>query len=396
MKKLMILGAGIYQVPLIKKAKEMGFMTIVISIKGNYPGFNYADTVYYIDTTDSAKVLEVAQKENIDGIVTTGTDVAIATLGLVCEKMRLPGIKFSAATKVCDKKLMKEAFYQGMVNTAQYKEAATNISEYELINTCVQMQFPLVFKAVDSSGSRGIEIVKKREDILSAFNTVLSVTKQNYFIIEEFLNGQEFGAQAFVQNGKIEFVLPHGDYIFQSKTGVPIGHFVPYTIDMESNLITNEVVKAVKILGLDNCALNLDFIYAKNKIYVLEIGARCGATCLAELVSIWYGFDYYEKIIEVAMGIPVDFSPKNTSRVPNASKLLISSSTGKILNINNSIKNITDYYELQFDYTMGDFVKKFSVGSDRIGHIITVGETLNEAELKLNNCIKNISFEIEE
>ena len=35
MKKLMIMGAGIYQVPLIKKAKEMGIYTIVVSIPGS-------------------------------------------------------------------------------------------------------------------------------------------------------------------------------------------------------------------------------------------------------------------------------------------------------------------------------------------------------------------------
>ena len=38
MKKIMILGAGIYQVPLIRAAKEMGFFVIVVSIKGDYPG----------------------------------------------------------------------------------------------------------------------------------------------------------------------------------------------------------------------------------------------------------------------------------------------------------------------------------------------------------------------
>ena len=32
MKKLMIMGAGIYQVPLIKRAKEMGIYTIVVKI----------------------------------------------------------------------------------------------------------------------------------------------------------------------------------------------------------------------------------------------------------------------------------------------------------------------------------------------------------------------------
>ena len=61
-KKLMILGAGIYQVPLIKKAKEMGLETLVVSIKGNYPGIALADSFYEIDTRDYEKILE-PQKE---------------------------------------------------------------------------------------------------------------------------------------------------------------------------------------------------------------------------------------------------------------------------------------------------------------------------------------------
>ena len=35
----MILGAGIYQVPLIRTARRMGLYTIVVSIPGDYPGF---------------------------------------------------------------------------------------------------------------------------------------------------------------------------------------------------------------------------------------------------------------------------------------------------------------------------------------------------------------------
>ena len=81
MKKIMILGAGIYQVPLIETAKRMGLYTIVVSIPGNYPGFALADKVYYENTVDDEKILEIAREENIDGIVTTGTDVCVITIG---------------------------------------------------------------------------------------------------------------------------------------------------------------------------------------------------------------------------------------------------------------------------------------------------------------------------
>ena len=68
MKKILILGAGIYQVPLIKTAKRMGLYTIVASIPGNYPGFELADKVYYENTTDYKRILSIARKEKIDGI----------------------------------------------------------------------------------------------------------------------------------------------------------------------------------------------------------------------------------------------------------------------------------------------------------------------------------------
>ena len=51
-KKILILGAGVYQVPLILKAKEMGLYTIAASYAGPYPGLAIADEVWEIDTTD--------------------------------------------------------------------------------------------------------------------------------------------------------------------------------------------------------------------------------------------------------------------------------------------------------------------------------------------------------
>ena len=63
MKKVIILGAGIYQVPLIRKAREKDLYVIVISIPGNYPGFELADQIYYENTTDYKRILEIARAE---------------------------------------------------------------------------------------------------------------------------------------------------------------------------------------------------------------------------------------------------------------------------------------------------------------------------------------------
>ena len=119
----MILGASIYQVPLIKTAKKLGLYTIVASIPGEYPGFAIADKVYEINTTDKEAICRVCEEEQVDGICTTGTDVAVATIGYVCERLHLAGLSEHAAMLATDKAKMKEAFREGGVSASAFYRA---------------------------------------------------------------------------------------------------------------------------------------------------------------------------------------------------------------------------------------------------------------------------------
>lgn len=393
MKKILILGAGIYQVPLIKTAKEMGIYTIVASIPGNYPGFEYADKVCYENTVDYDAILKIAKEEQIDGIVTAGTDVAVITIGKVCDELGLCGLSFEAAQIAANKLLMKTKYEEYGVRTARFRQIPLDCPN--IPKEVETLTFPLIFKSVDSSGSRGIVRVDSVSEFDNALNEVKNNTRSDYFIIEEFIEGEEFGAQAFVYNGEVKFIIPHGDYVFQGDTGVPVGHFAPY--DLADNIVEDTKVQlnnAIKAMGLDNCAINADFILKDDKCYVLEIGGRSGATCLAELVSIYYGFNYYEKIILAALGEDPCFDCESHA-VPNASMLLTSDKDGMIISQSNDNVNDPDIVEIQFDYKMNDTVSKFRVGPHRIGHVITKGLTLDEAVDKLDSAMKNISIVVE-
>lgn len=389
MKKLMVMGAGIYQVPLIKTARKMGIYTIAVSIPGNYPGFGFADEVLHINTVDSEAVLKAAQERQIDGICTAGTDVAVTTIGRLNDAMGLSGISYESAKIATDKVLMKQAYEENGVRTAKYRKVYFNEDVREKTRG---LQYPLIVKIVDSSGSRGITRVDSPDKLQAAIINAQSFTRKDYFIVEEFIVGREFGAQAFVMDGKVRFVLPHGDYIFLGSTGVPAGHFAPYALSEEGQKDCIETAeKAIRAMKLDNCAVNCDFIMRDGKTYVLEIGGRSGATCLAELVSIYYGYDYYRKIIQVALGEKPDFPTDKA--VPNASKLLMSDRDGVICSLaNRNPKDDPDIVEVKFDYTVGDYVKKFHVGPNRIGHVITKGATLGEATSALDRALGNIEI----
>lgn len=373
MKKLMILGAGVYQVPLIRQAKDMGLYTIVASSPGSYPGFALADRSCCLDTRDQEGVLEAARAEGIDGICTSGTDVAVRSLGYVCQQLGLHGLSYEAAERATDKLLMKEAFYKKGVSTPHH-EKITSVQRVK--QAALKLGFPLMVKAVDSSGSRGVLIVEKEKQLEEAFLRARQVSHKSYVLAEEYIQAEEIGVDGFVKNGNLVFLAPHEKYLFQGgQATVPAGHSFPYRCSKKRlREIHRQMQLAVEAVGLDECPVNADVLVKGDKAWILEIGGRTGATCIPELISMHYGFPFYQRIIQNALGEPVQFPHvvKYMERVPCTGRLLMSPVDGVITGIDEEglDKLRGQGAQIAIDYPLGAPVKAMKDGTDRIGHVI--------------------------
>ncbi len=395
MKKILILGATLTQVPLIRTAKALGYYTIVASIDGDYPGFKEADEICYVDISDPESVLVEARRIGIDGVATCCMDTPVRAVGYVCEHLGLCGLSEESARICNDKYLMKDRFVENGVNTARYFKAN---SRDEVKNAMKQLNTPVVIKAVDLQASRGVFIVNSEEEALQRFEEIKKMSKHDYCIIEEFIDGIEFGAQAFVYNGEILFVLPHGDFNFCITTNVPVGHYAP--LDQPEHVIkaaTECATDSIKALGLNNCAINIDMIYKDGKVYMLELTGRAGATCLPELVSIYYGIDYYKMIVMMAMGEnPLEeFNKRSNKLTANASHFLYIEKDGILKQIINNNKSSDGISQLEFFVKPGDKINSFVDGKDKLGQIIVKGEDISKCKELLDCYMKNIEFELE-
>lgn len=390
MKKIMILGAGIYQVPLILKAKEMGLSPIVVSYPGPYPGFQLADKCIYLDTRDKEAILKAACSEDIHGICTTGTDVALRTLGYVTEQLHLSGPSYQSAQIVTDKFLMRSVLEEAGVCGIPFRRI---FSPEEAVETFFSFSGPVMIKAVDSSGSRGITRVETINEVPAAYDAARSVSRLPYVLMEKFIPGQEIGVDGFVVNHEIKLLLPHQKYVVTAgSTTLPGGHAFPYRAgDVLLSDIHHTVSLAVQATGLNDCAFNADVIVNGEKAYLLEIGGRCGATCIPELISIYCGFDYYKKILESALGLLPDFAASREN--PCMAKLLFSPVDGIITKIHQEALTALqkDGYIFSLDYCEGASVEKVKNGTDRIGHVILHTDredVLNQVIQKIYECIE--------
>ena len=386
MKKIVILGAGIYQVPLIIAAKKMGLYVIVVSIPGDYPGFACADKVYEINTTDKEAILAMAKEEQISAIVTTGTDVAVPTVGYVCDAMGLSGISYESAKLATDKAFMKVAFWRGGVTTAPFRV----IKSYEEAQAALkEIGLPAILKIVDKSGSRGITKINVAEALREAYDYAVQETGTDHMILEQFIHGHEIGIDAFVQNGQIKAIVPHDKLVFQTgRTGIPMGHICPMEGCSKSlsEKLEQETIKVIRALGLNQCAVNMDvFVTPDDDVYVIEAAGRCGATGIPEVMSGYLGVDYYEVILKNALGEIVEI-PSGVRR-PTASLLIHSQQSGCLDSISYEFDRISYVQEdsavsgvgwVQLDYKPGARIHAMENGTHRIGQAIFMADTTQE------------------
>ncbi|MBQ1947246.1 MAG: ATP-grasp domain-containing protein [Clostridia bacterium] len=394
-KRILILGGARGQVDIIKKVKELGHYAIVASIPGNFIGLALADEVFYIDISDPKAVSNCVRDHQIDAVVTACLDTGIPALGRACEDNGLVGLSAETAKISANKLLMKQMFMENGVSTAKYMVVRTAEDADMAKKT---LSFPLIIKAVDLQGSRGINIVEDPKDFDAMLSDTMNETKEDYCIVEEFIVGYEFGAQAFVYGGEILFIMPAGDITFRSGTNVPVGHYVPMNFNEETTArIEEQVTRAIKAIKLDNCAVNVDLLMRDGEIFVIELTGRIGANCLSQLTSIYYNIDINKMIVEAALGINPKPYFEATAKPGKCgyAKMLFSMQSGVVKKIENKNQENPNIYEITLWVDKGDLVNQFKNSKNCIGQVVVTGDSMEECESLMEEVLSNIVVELE-
>lgn len=391
-KRLLLQGASRGNLGLIKTAKAHGVYVVMTGMGGDFPCNPYADKFCYADISDPDAVLKVAMEEQVDGAIICCSDTGLRAIGRCNDKLHLTGLSEEAAVVSSNKYLMKDKLVEAGVRTAAFRKIKTND---ELDAFVSEIGFPVIIKAVDLQGSRGICIVHSEDTLFSSFTEVMSLTKQDYCIVEQFIVGTEFGAQSFVYQGNVLFVLPHGDETMMCHTAVPIGHYMPYSISKELyDDACIQVKNAIKALGFNNCAVNVDLIEKDGKAYIIELTGRVGANCLPELTSNYFGINYYEMILLTCLGeSPLPVFEKRGKPCATVAKMLRSDRSGIVKNISFNREFDSDI-DVHLFVSEGSEIRAFTNCNDAIGEIIAKGETIVECNKKIEKTKDLLKIEL--
>lgn len=391
MKKLMILGAGIYQLPAIKCAKQLGHKVITVDYYPFNIGHRFSDHYENISTVDCERVFFAAQKHKIDGIMTIASDVAVPTVAYVASKLDLSSITPEQATIMSSKIKSREFLHSKRLPAPLFKEV-TNLDEATKFFN--EIGPPLFIKPSDRSGSKGVGIINSLVDLYQKFPKAQSASLEGLVCLETFLEGTEVGCEAFCFNGVPKLIVITNKKL--TKDFVVCGHSLPCNLSPE---VVEQIKTAVRnvsmALDVQLGPVNLDIIVTENGPYIIDIGARLGGNGLPIIVGYSTGIDTIKLAVKIALGEKPNFHKKLTHfpvgvRIFGAPYKSILKSYEDVEDICNRFKDIIDLVIL---YKPGEKVYAFTEGGNTIGYVIARGKDLENVISTMDAVERCLNFQ---
>ena len=398
-KKIMILGASVLQLPAIVQAKEMGLHVIAVDMDPEAVGFRTPDIQReIISTIDTERVLGVARRLKIDGIMTLASDMPMRTVAAVAHELCLVGVTEDTAFKTTNKEAMRNALYDAGVPIPMY-HCVKNQEEFnEAVNEIISHGLRCIAKPADNSGSRGIYLLDDTSEMtkVKAYNHAKINSRNGDVLVEEYMDGREVSVETLAIDGEVHVIQITDKCTMGAPYFVEIGHSQPAQFPTEILEKIATVTRAANhAVGIQNGPSHTEIKVTKTGPKIVEIGARLGGDNITtHLVPLSTGVNMVKACIQIAIGEKPDI----VSRYQKASAIrYFETKTGIIKSITGCeiARNMPGIREVCVVHGSGEEANILKSSADRIGFVIAQADTVPEAVAACKNALTQINIEVE-
>lgn len=398
MKKLMILGASILQLPAIEKAKKMGLEVIAVDMNPEAVGFTVEGVKKeVISTIDMESVLVAAREHKIDGIMTLASDMPMRTVAAVAKELELVGVTEETALAATDKGIMRQRLQEFGVPVPAFYKVNTRDEYYQAIN---KLGVKCIVKPADNSGSRGVDLLSNLEDsqeIEKAYHYSKSFSRNGTIVVEEYMEGPEVSVETLSLAGKCHVIQITDKLTTGAPYFVEMGHNQPSLLPKNIQQQIEKVAKmAVKALGIQNGPSHTEIKVTSEGPKIVEIGARLGGDNITtHLVPLSTGVDMVEACIRIALGEIPDLE----SKFAKASAVrYFDLSSGLIEKIDGveEAEQLEGIKQISIVHGIGENSVEIKSSVDRVGFVIAQAEEPQIAIERCENAMRIIKIDIKQ
>lgn len=386
MKKIMMLGGNYFQTTAIKCAKELGYYVISVDYLPNNPGHEFSDEYYNVSTLDKEKILELAMRLNIDGILSYASDVSAPTASYVAEKMYLPTNPYETVKRMT----RKDLFHPFLKENGFFVPSVSTIKNIDEFITFFENHNDVILKPVNASGSKGVSRVTDASQIEPAYLYAKEYSNEADLVAEEFIHreGYQIAGDAFIVDGEIRFFgLANEHFDASANPLVPVGESFRATLSQnKKDYAREEIQRALTLLGFKNGAVNLDFMFdTKGNLFIIELGPRNGGNLISDAIYLQCGVNLAEFSIKAAVGDSLDGLSEISANKWISSYIFHSLKDGIYNDIMISDKMKEKLIRMDIFVSPGDVVRNYKNGAFGIGAALMNFDSEEEMKYMMDN-----------
>lgn len=403
-KRLLILGGMRFSCEIVKTARALGIYTLVADYNKieDSPAKQIADEAVDISVIDVEAVVSYVKNHNIDGVFVGFNDMLLPYYAEICKKAGLP----CYGTKEQFETLIAKDQYKALCR----QFGVPTISEYEINDD--NIQYPVLVKPVDSSGSRGITICHNRQELGEAVETGKKASKTGKVLIESYMDGREVTVFWTFQDGNY-YLSALGNRHVKHNQGMdviplPVGYTFPsvflpkYRAEVEDNC-----KRMFRHLGIKNGMMFMQCKVEDGTCYVYDLGFRLTGSLEYKILERVCGYNPLEMMICFALtgkmgeeSITEKSIPEFNTPAFNVSCLCAPGTIKEITGVE-EVKQMAEVEDAVLNHVSGETITEQMRGLLAQITVRILGSVKNKEDLlpimrKINNTIHIIGTQGEE
>src|SRR5436309_9236318 len=183
--RALCLGGSVWQVDIIRRARELGLETLVADISPDCPGRGAGHDFVQVDTNDRDALVALARDRRIDIVLAEQTDRVVPVAAFINDALRLRGLRPNVAERFTDKYAMRRAL-RGKVPMPPFEEVATPEAALAFAR---RHGYPVVLKPKRAQSSMGVFKVDGPRALSESFPESMAQSHDRKILVEGFIQG---------------------------------------------------------------------------------------------------------------------------------------------------------------------------------------------------------------
>ena len=393
-KRLLILGGAVQCLKVVEAAKELGVYTIVTDILDNGAAKLAADEALPFSVTDSEAILKWCRENPVDGVLNFCVDYAQIAHQRVCEALGFPSFGTAEQYRTLTDKSVFKAFCMenGVDVIPQYSE-----------DHLEEVEYPVLVKPAESSGSRGTAVCRTREELTAALITAKQESKNGKALIEKYLYGcPDFSMSYIIIDGEPYLTRTLDRYVGRPEDNLQRQCICARCPSVYTDLYLEKahphVMGMLKKLGLKNAAVFMQGFVDGDKFRFYDPGLRFSGAEYERMLKRATGVDVVKAFVNYALGSDLTSLAeqiKNDVFLPNGHvglQLFIDAYPGTMQSISGveEIVAIPEVVTILQKHNLGYTIPASGDVKQRIFEIVTVNDNDKESVERTVRKIRNL------